>query len=138
MTDQKPKLEADFAADFREGETMAREWLAGKGTLPDLLHMVRDMPRGGEMGGLEAGFLATVDASVRGRRGAANAPDPAKARQLIEAQPSPEPPPATVNLNEVWLRRQRRNREQRLDELLRRNQEAFVEQAAMLDPTRRF
>jgi hypothetical protein len=52
----KPEPGADFAADFREGEAMAREWIDGRGDLPDLLHIVRDMPRGGELGGLEAGF----------------------------------------------------------------------------------
>jgi hypothetical protein len=60
----KPEASADFVADFREGEAMAREWIAGRGDLPDLLHVVRDMPRGGAMGGLEAGFLSTIDAAV--------------------------------------------------------------------------
>jgi hypothetical protein len=64
----KPEPGADFAADFREGEAMAREWIDGRGDLPDLLHIVRDMPRGGELGGLEAGFLSTIDAAVRGDR----------------------------------------------------------------------
>jgi hypothetical protein len=40
----KPEPRADFAADYREGEAMAREWIAGRGDLPDLLHVVRDMP----------------------------------------------------------------------------------------------
>ena len=53
----KPDPRPDFAADFRDGEAMAREWIDGRGDLPDLLHIVRDMPRGGDMGGLEAGFL---------------------------------------------------------------------------------
>ena len=51
-TDPRP----DFAADFRDGAAMAREWIEGRGDLPALLHIVRDMPRGGDMGGLEAGF----------------------------------------------------------------------------------
>jgi hypothetical protein len=59
----KPEPQADFAADFRDGEAMAREWIAGRGDLPALLHIVRDMPRGGELGGLEAGFLSTIDAA---------------------------------------------------------------------------
>jgi hypothetical protein len=29
----KPEPGADFAADFRDGETMAREWIAGRGDL---------------------------------------------------------------------------------------------------------
>jgi hypothetical protein len=40
----KPELGADFASDFRDGEAMVREWIAGRGNLPDLLHIVRDMP----------------------------------------------------------------------------------------------
>ena len=89
----KPEPPADFAADFRDGEAMAREWIGGRGDLPDLLHIVRDMPRGGELGGLEAGFLSTIDAAVRDERlGAANVPDRAKAEQLLEATPSAEPP----------------------------------------------
>jgi hypothetical protein len=64
----KPEPRADFAADFRDGEAMAREWIAGGGDLPDLLHIVRDMPRRDELGGLEAGFLSTIDAAIRGDR----------------------------------------------------------------------
>jgi hypothetical protein len=41
----KPEPRADFAADFRDGEVMAREWIAGRGDLPDLLHIVRDETR---------------------------------------------------------------------------------------------
>jgi hypothetical protein len=130
MTDQKPKLEADFAADFREGEAMAREWIDGRGDLPDLLHIVRDMPRGGELGGLEAGFLSTIDAAVRGDRpGAANLPDPAKAQLLRVATPSaeamPQPP---IDVDEFRRRWRGRERAARLEELGRRNQEAFMEQ----------
>ena len=70
---------------------MAREWIAGRGDLPDLLHIVRDMPRGGDMGGLEAGFLSTIDAALRGdRRGEAGAPDPAKAQLLLKGPRAPE------------------------------------------------
>ncbi len=57
---------------------------SGRGALPDLLHIVRDMPRGGAMTGLEAVFLSTIDAAVRGDRlGAANVPDPAKTQLLL-------------------------------------------------------
>jgi hypothetical protein len=132
MSDQ---LNPDFAADFREGEAMARDWIAGKGALPDLMSIVKDMPR--DLAGLEAGFLSTVDAAARGRQGAAGAPDPAKAQLALAPQPTPEPPP-TISLDELMLRRRERNLEQRLDELGRRNAEAWVEMGAMLDPTRRF
>jgi hypothetical protein len=121
----KPEPRADFAADFRDGEGMAREWIAGRGDLPDLLHIVRDMPRGGEMGGLEAGFLSTIAAAVRGDRlGTDNLPDPAtKAQLLLEATPRPP-----INVDEFHRRRRERERAVRLDELGRRNQALFVEQ----------
>jgi hypothetical protein len=127
----KPEPRADFAADFRDGEAMAREWIAGQGDLPALLHIVRDMPRGGELGGLEAGFLSTIDAAVRGDRvGAANVPDPATAQQLLEASPasaSPEAVSAPVDLEAFHRRRREHELAARLEELGRRNAEAFVE-----------
>jgi hypothetical protein len=131
MSDQ---TEADqFADDFREGEAMARDWIAGKGALPDLMSIVKDMPR--DLAGLEAGFLSTVDAAARGRQGAAGAPDPVKAQMALAPPPLPAP---TISLDEMWRRRRERNREQRLEELGRRNAEAWLEQSAMLDATRRF
>jgi hypothetical protein len=131
MSDQ---TEADqFADDFREGEAMARDWIAGKGALPDLMSIVKDMPR--DLAGLEAGFLSTVDAAARGRQGAAGAPDPAKAQMALAPPPLPAP---TTSLDEMWRRRRERNREQRLEDLGRRNAEASLEQSAMLDATRRF
>ena len=125
----KPEPRDDFAADFRDGEVMAREWIAGRGDLPDLLHIVRDMPRGGELGGLEAGFLSTIDAAVRGDRlGAANVPDPAKAQLLMEGTPVAEAPPLPpIDVDEFRRRRREHELAARLEELGRRNAEAFVE-----------
>ena len=124
----KPEPRADFAADFRDGEGMAREWIAGRGDLPDLLHIVRDMPRGGELGGLEAGFLSTIDAAVRGDPlGLADAPDATKAQLLLKAPPSAGAPPLPPLHVDKFRRRQReRERAARLEELGRRNQEAFT------------
>jgi hypothetical protein len=128
MPDLKPELETDFAADFRDGEAMAREWIAGRGDLPDLLHIVRDMPRCGEMGGLEAGFLSRIDAAVRGdHRGTASAPDPARAQLLPEGPPSPEAttrlPPVDI---EAFLRRQREHAQaERFNELAKSNAAAW-------------
>jgi hypothetical protein len=123
----KPEPGPDFAADFRDGEAMAREWIAGRGDLPDLLHIVRDMPRGGELGGLEAGFLSTIDAAVRGDRlGAANVPDPAKAQLLLEATPSAEAPALPpIDVDEFRRRRRESERAARLEELMRRNAARF-------------
>jgi hypothetical protein len=126
----KPEPRDDFAADFREGEAMALEWIAGRGALSDLLHVVRDMPRGGELGGLEAGFLSTIDAAVRGDRlGAANVPDPAtKAQLLLKATPSAEAPPQPpIDVDEFRRRRREHELAARLEELGRRNAVAFVE-----------
>ena len=97
------------------------------GDLPDLLHIVRDMPRGGELGGLEAGFLSTIDASVRGDRlGAANVPDPAKAQLLLEATPSAEVPPLpSIDADEFRRRWGERERAQRLERLAKANAERF-------------
>ena len=126
----KPEPGADFAAGFRDGEAMAREWIAGRGDLPDLLHVVRDMPRGGELGGLEAGFLSTIDAAVRGDRlGAADVPDPAKAQLLLEATPSVEAPPLPpIDVDAFHRRRREHELATRLDELGRRNAEFFMVQ----------
>jgi hypothetical protein len=83
MSDQTGPEADPFAADFADGAAMAREWIEGRGDLPALLHIIRDMPRGGELAGLEAGFLSTIDAAVRGDRlGAANVPDPAKSAAI--------------------------------------------------------
>ena len=110
---------------------MAREWLDGKGTMPDLLHMVRDMPRGAEMGGLEAGFLTTVDAVVRGdRKGAVIAADPVtKAQQLLEATPA---------FDVEAFRRRRREQEvaERLERLGRANAAAWEDLGRMTRVTR--
>ena len=127
----KPEPRADFAADFRDGEAMAREWIAGRGDLPDLLHMVRDMPRGGELGGLKAGFLSTIDAAVRGDR-ATNVPDPAKAQQLLEATPPAEAPALPpIDVDEFRRRMREHERAARFDRLARSNAAAWGEQAGM-------
>ena len=106
---------------------MAREWIAGRGDLPALLHIVRDMPRGGELGGLEAGFLSTIDAAIRGDRlGAANVPDPAKAQLLLEPTPSAEAPPLPpIDVDEFRRRWRERERAAQFAELARRNAALF-------------
>jgi len=116
-----------FAADFRDGEAMAKEWMAGKGDLPDLLHIVRDMPRGA-LGGLEAGFLVGVDAAVRGRREAsAPTPDLARAKQLL-VPPAAEPAAPAIDVDEFRRQMHQRQARARLEELMRRNSILFVDQ----------
>jgi hypothetical protein len=129
-----PEPKADFVAAFRDGEAFAREWIAGKGDLPDLLHFVRDMLRLGEIGGLEAGFLSTIDAAVRrgDRRSEAGAPDPAKAQLLLEAPPPADVSPLpSVDVDEL-LRRRENERKALFDRLARFNAEAWQEQNAWL------
>jgi hypothetical protein len=136
MPDELKPERADFAADFRDGEAMAREWIAGQGDLPDLLHIVRDMPRGGELGGLEAGFLSTIDAAIRGDpTGAANVPDPEKAQQLLEATPSAEAMPLPpIDLEAFHRRRRERELAAWFEGLASRNQALFVEQQHAFTP----
>jgi hypothetical protein len=126
--------------DFRAGEALALEWLAGKTSLTDdLAVIVLGMAR--ELSG---------EARDRGRRqrlpryhwqrgegigqgqGAPDAGRNTSARIEAAAQPTPEPPQPQVDINELWRRRRERIREQRLDELLRRNQESWSEQAEMM------
>jgi len=121
MTDQTGSEADPFVSDFRDGAAMAREWIEGRGDLPDLLRIVLTMPRG-ELGGVEAGFLASVDAAVRrARQGAAATPDPAKAKLLLTPPPSPEAVSPPVDLDEFHRRRLERERAVRLKELARAN-----------------
>lgn len=132
MSDQTEPEADQFSADFRDGAAMAGEWIAGRGSLPELLHIVRDMPRGAELGGLEAGFLSTIDAAVRGDRlGAANVPDVAKAQQLLEATSSAAP---KIDIEEFSRRRLEHERRARFEELGCRNQEAFLEMQHAFTP----
>src|SRR5271155_4892907 len=116
MSDQlKAQLETDFAADFREGNAMARDWLAGRGDLPGLPEIVRDMPR--ELGGREAGFLSAIDTALRGDRRA-----PGPSRPVEALLPLPETPPSpAVALGEYMRQRREQAQAARLEELWREN-----------------
>jgi hypothetical protein len=128
---EKPELDSGFAVRFRDGEAMAREWIDGRGELPGLLHIVRDMPKGGDMGGLEAGFLSHIDAAVRGdRRGEAGPPDPAKAQLMLEGLPSPEAP---IDMDAFVLRRRQLAKRALLEKFGRLNDEAWREQHAFVE-----
>jgi hypothetical protein len=134
--------------DFRAGEALALEWLAGKTSLTDdlaviVLGMARELSgEAREFGGDARGFLVTIGnaakASARGNARPTRAGTPAPASIEAAAQPAPEPPQPHVDINELWRRRRESNREQRLAELGRRNAEAWVEMGAMVDATRRF
>ena len=121
MSDQTEPEADPFAADFHDGAAMFREWIEGKSNLPNLIAIVREMPRGPEMGGLEAGFLASLDAAVRGgRQGAAASPDLETAKALLTPpEPSPEPP--AMDLDEMLRRRRERERAAWREEFWRAN-----------------
>jgi hypothetical protein len=90
------------------------------------------MSHGGGLGGLEAGFLSAIDAAVRGdRRGQAGAPDPAKAELLLKGSVAPEAAPA-IDVEEFRRRRRERELAARLQELDRRNAEAWRDQSEFL------
>jgi hypothetical protein len=129
----KPEPRDDFAADFRDGEAMAQEWIEGRGDLPDLLHIVREMPRGVDLGGLEAGFLSTIDARARGAvRGDARAPDVAHAKSLLDATP-PLPP---VDIDAFRRRQREHELAARFERLAKANAEAFMVQQHAFSPSR--
>jgi hypothetical protein len=112
--------------DVRAGEELARAWLAGKTGLPDDLALV------------VSGMTKPLDAATRaflqeiGRTARASAKREARpAPSRSTPSPAPEPPPApTIDINELWRRRQERNRAQRLEELSRRNADAFSTMAS--------
>jgi hypothetical protein len=135
MTDQTEPEADQFAVDFRDGAKMAQEWIEGRGDLPDLLHIVRDMPRG-ELGGLEAGFLAAIDAAVRrARQGVAATPDPAKAKLLLTppAATSPEAVSPPIDLDEFHRRRREHERAARLEKLGRANSAIPIDGGVLRD-----
>jgi hypothetical protein len=116
-----------------EDVELARAWLLGNSglfdDLADLVESMIDKP----LDPAARTFISTIGRDAKAlAKGKAR---PASAR--LEAQTAPqtpaEPPPApTIDINELWRRRRERNRAQRLDELARRNQEAFMDQAQMM------
>ena len=128
------------ADDFRAGEALALEWIEGRTSLTDdlaviVLGMARELSgEAREFGGDARGFLVTIGNAARMAKrddlptlARTSAP---RAKGLANAQPTaPEPPPApTTDINEMFRRRRERERAVRLEELGRRNQEAFMEQ----------
>ena len=121
----------------KEDVELARAWLRGESglfdDLADLVESMIDKPLDPAARtfistiGRDAKALASAKGNARPTPSARRAPDPPP------QQPSPEAPLARpIDLNELWRRRQERNRAQRLDELARRNQEAFADQAQMM------
>jgi hypothetical protein len=114
--------------DVRAGEELARAWLDGRSEMSDDLAL------------LVSGMTQPLDATARafismiGNSAKASA----TARPTPSARRTPAPPPAgptpsaPVDLNEMLRRRRERERAAKLDELCRRNQEAFMEHHAFM------
>jgi hypothetical protein len=129
-------------SDAKEGEEMAKAWLRGEGELiDDLADLVAGMDR--PLDGTARAFLQTIGNAAKAsskskvRQTPAGAPTPARLEQTA-AQPSPEPPQPRVDLNELMRRRAARERARLLEQFGRSNQQAWAEQGAMIDATRRF
>jgi hypothetical protein len=123
-----------------EDVELARAWLRGESglfdDLADLVESMMDKP----LDAPARTFISTIgrDAKTMAKRKDRSlaTTDPAKAQTV--AQPTQDPPQPRVDLNEMLRRRLERERARRLDELGRRNQEAWLEQGAMIDAARRF
>jgi hypothetical protein len=117
----------------KEGEELAKAWLAGKSQLfddlADLVESMMDKP----LDAPARAFISTIgrDAKAMAKRKDRSlaTTDPAKAQA---AQPTQDPPQPRVDLNELWRRRLERERARRLDELGRSNAEAWRDQAEMV------
>jgi hypothetical protein len=109
---------------------LARAWLAGKSELmDDLADLVEGMSH--PLDPAARTFLQTIgsDAKAMAKREARPTPSARRTPDPAKAQPSPEAPPAPlIDLSEMLRRRRERERAAKLEELGRRNQEAFMEQ----------
>jgi hypothetical protein len=120
--------------DVRAGEELARAWLQGKSELiDDLAALVDGMTR--PLDATARAFLFTIGNAARSvprskvRQTPAGAPPPARLEAQTAAQPTPEAPPAPAfDVDEFRRRRREHELAARLDELGRRNAEAFVGQ----------
>jgi hypothetical protein len=126
--------------DVRAGEELAKAWLAGKsGLSDDLALLVSGLSQ--PLDATARTFLSTIgsDARAMAKREARPTPSARRTPTPMSAQPTPEPPVApTISLDEMIRRIRERERAARLEELGRRNQEAWLEQGAMIDAARRF
>jgi hypothetical protein len=116
--------------DARAGEELARAWLQGKSEMSDdLALLVSGMTQ--PLDEMAKGFLQTIGnaAKASAKREARQAPT---ARRTAAPPPAEPLPAAPVDFSEILRRRREREHARRLDELGRRNQEAFMEQHAFM------
>jgi hypothetical protein len=107
--------------EVREGEELAREWLAGRGELiADLGNLVEGMVDGivdGRLVPIQKSFLRVVGEAARS---AAKRKGPAPSRASPPAaQPTAAPP--QIDVDASWRRVRERQRAARFEELARRN-----------------
>src|SRR5271168_1930358 len=114
-------------SDDRAGEELARAWLQGKSELvDDLAALVDGMDK--PLDGTARAFLVTVGKAARqGARGHTR-PRPAGApRPAVEAQPPEATPQPPIDVDAFHRRRREHELAVRLDELGRRNAQAFLD-----------
>jgi hypothetical protein len=119
--------------DFEEGARRALEWLGRSEDAAELPQIVGEMPT--KLGDMEAAFLiAIARAALAGHKAAPQTETEATARP-VTLPPMPEAAPLpTIDVDDFRRRRRERERAARLDELGRRNQEAFMEQGRAIRP----
>jgi hypothetical protein len=114
-----------------EDVELARAWLQGKSALMDDLADLVESMMGKQLDAAARTFISTIG-------NAAKASAKREARPTPSARRTPAPPPAEplpaapVDFSEILRRRREREHARRLDELGRRNQEAFMEQHAFM------
>ena len=123
----------------QEDVKLARAWLRRRGRAADRR---QGRPRGSDVESMmdkrldpEARvFLQTLGRDARAMaKGAAGARHPhASRRRRHRSHRQSHRQRSTIDINELWRRRQERNRAQRLEELGRKNAAAWSEQAEMV------
>jgi hypothetical protein len=110
-----------------EDVKLARAWLRGEGGLMDDLADLVESMMDKRLDPAARTFISTIGNAAKSK--ARQTPAGAPARPPA---PPPEPSPAApVDINELWRRRQERNREQRMAFLGQRNAAAWGDVAEM-------
>jgi hypothetical protein len=122
-----------------EDVELARAWLRGEGKLMDDLADLVESMIDKRLDPEARTFISTIGRDAKAMAKGKARPASARLEAQPAAQPAPEPPPApTIDINEMFRRSREREYKAKLEEFGRRNQEAWLEQNAMIDATRRF
>jgi hypothetical protein len=115
----------------KEGEELAKAWLAGKSELfDDLADLVESMSH--PLDPASRTFLNMIGNSAKASARGKARPASARIEAQTAAQPTQDPLQPRVDLNELWRRRRERESARRLEELGRSNAAAWGEQAEMV------